>query len=160
MPDYFEFFGLERKLSIDPDDLQRRFYRLSRELHPDRFTRAAPGERSCALEASAMLNDAYRTLRDPAARAEYLLGTAGNGDAAPPELLEEVFEANEALASMDRAEIEGARERFRKRLAETDAELSGLFPVFDAGEPVGDEIRTALSRRRFLLKLVQRLENV
>ncbi len=160
-PDYFEFFGLPRKLDLNADDLQRRFYQLSRELHPDRYTRAAQAERERALEASAILNDAYRTLRDPIARAEYAIGASGDGgDRIPPELLEEVFEANEAIAAMDRTEIEAARDRFRRRLAETDAALTALFPRYDAGEAVGSEVRATLDRRRYLSKLVQRLENV
>ena len=48
-PDYFEFVGLPRKLNLDQADLQRRFYALSRELHPDRFSRATPAERERAL---------------------------------------------------------------------------------------------------------------
>ncbi len=160
-PDYFEFFGLPRKVELNTEDLQRRFYQLSRTLHPDRHTRAAPEERERALEASAILNDAYRTLRDPVARAEYAIGASKDGgDRIPPELLEEVFEANEAIAAMDRPEIEAAQARFRQRLAEADAALRALFPRYDAGETVSAEIRAALDRRRYLSKLVQRLENV
>ena len=62
-PDYYRFLGLERKLHLDPDDLQQRFYRLSRLLHPDRYLRRTATERQYSLEATAILNDAYRTLR-------------------------------------------------------------------------------------------------
>ena len=92
-PDYFQFFGLEPRLGIDLGDLERRFYRLSRELHPDRFTRGTHAEQERSLEASAVLNDAYRTLRDPIARAEYLLkrlelaADSPQAEPAPPELL-------------------------------------------------------------------------
>ncbi len=159
-PDYFEFLGLPRKLNLNSSEIQRRFYSLSRELHPDRFTRAAPEERERALDASAVLNDAYRTLRDPIARAEYALGaTASGSERIPPELLEEVFEANEALAAKDGPAIEAARARFRQWLGETDSALAALFERYDAGEPVAGDIRGALDRRRYLLKLVQQLEN-
>jgi DnaJ-domain-containing proteins 1 len=56
--DYFQFFGLDRRLHIDVDDLQRRFYTLSRQLHPDRFGRKSPEEQQYALDATALLNDA------------------------------------------------------------------------------------------------------
>ncbi len=159
-PDYFEFLGLPRRLDLDAADLQRRFYALSRELHPDRFSRASAEERERALSASAVLNDAYRTLRDPIARAGYVLGGTGEAEQ-PPELLEEVFEANEALADSDADEIAAARERFTALLAETEASLPALFARYDAGEPAAaDEIRAALGRRRFLKKLVERLDNV
>jgi molecular chaperone HscB len=64
-PDYFEFLGIERKLSLDPKLLEQRFYQLSRLLHPDRYVRRSATERQHSLEATAILNDAYRVLRDP-----------------------------------------------------------------------------------------------
>ena len=74
---FFSFFGLPEHLSIDPADLQRRFYHLSRQLHPDRYTRKSEREQQYSLEATAILNDAYRTLRDPIKRAEYVLKQNG-----------------------------------------------------------------------------------
>ena len=59
-PDYFQVFGLAPKLALDLADLEQRFYRLSRESHPDRFQRGTPAERERSLDASATLNDAYR----------------------------------------------------------------------------------------------------
>ena len=68
--DYFTFFGLERRLDLDPQDLERRFRELSRQFHPDFYYNASPSERLASLERSSYLNDAYRTLRSPAARVE------------------------------------------------------------------------------------------
>src|SRR5438094_10439328 len=105
--DYFAFMGLPRKLKIDSRLLEERFRGLSRQFHPDYFYNADPGERRASLERSSYLNDAYRTLRNPIARVEYLLGLElgtsaaqhGDGRAArvPPALLEEVFGLNEEL---------------------------------------------------------------
>src|SRR4051812_3359126 len=98
--DYFEFLELPRNLAIDPKELEKRFYALSRQLHPDLHSRKSPAERDQAEEATAILNDAYRTLRDPVKRAEYLLKLEGfdigeqTSKDVPPELLEEVFELN------------------------------------------------------------------
>ena len=75
--DYYRFFGMKRKLSIVPEELQKRFYSLSRLLHPDRYTQKPPTEQQHSLEATAILNDAYRILRDPVLRAEYLLKKKG-----------------------------------------------------------------------------------
>src|SRR5581483_3182128 len=111
---FFEFFALERKLRIDLDDLQKRFYELSRKWHPDRFSRKPAEEQAQALEATAILNDGYRTLRDPVKRAEYLLKEEGfpigeqRSKDVPPELLEEVFELNMALEELKSGE-ESAR---------------------------------------------------
>ena len=98
----FEAFGLEPALSLDADDLKKRFYERSRQWHPDRFSRASAAEQEKALEMTAVLNDAFRTLRDPVARAEYFLKENGIelSKEAPPELLEEVFELNMALEEL------------------------------------------------------------
>ena len=111
--DYFAFFGLPRKLAIDLADLEQRFHSLSWKLHPDNFVRASEDERQLSLDRSSQLNDAYRTLRDPVARVEYLLGLAGmrkegqKKQQAPPELLEEVFELNESLDELREARASG-----------------------------------------------------
>ncbi len=75
--DYFTFFGFPRKLNLDTVGLEKEFYALSRRLHPDLFAQANPEERAFSLEQSSMLNDAYRTLKDPIKRTEYLLRLEG-----------------------------------------------------------------------------------
>src|ERR1700677_4246909 len=107
--DYFQVFGLERGFQVDLSALARESQRHSRRLHPDRFARAADNERQWSLADTALLNDAYRTLKDPLRRTEYLLklegaeigeehagkdrATGENGPSrAPADLLEEVFE--------------------------------------------------------------------
>ncbi len=112
--DYFTFFGFSRKLNLDTSELEKEFYALSRRLHPDLFAQARPEERAFSLEQSSMLNDAYRTLKDPIKRTEYLLRLEGieleeqskqatekarvSGElkkqVVPHDLLEEVFELN------------------------------------------------------------------
>jgi molecular chaperone HscB len=117
--DYFTFFGLPRKLTIDLGDLERRFRDLSRRFHPDYFYNASPAERLASLERSSYLNDAYRVLRQPIDRVEYLLKLEGlapagrqqaGADASrlEPGLLEEVFELNEELDAIHRARAAGA----------------------------------------------------
>lgn len=170
--DYYELMGLDRCLSLDSGDLQRRFYALSRRLHPDRFTRRPEIEREYSLEASAILNDAYRTLRDPVLRAEYVLkengfdiGEQRTGDV-PPELLEEVFELNMALEELKsgddsaRPQLQSARERFLEMRAEIDGEIETLFQKWDAGggrETLG-AIRALLNRRRYIRNLLNEVE--
>ena len=113
--DYFSFFGLPRKLNLDVTALERDFYALSRKLHPDLYAQSNEAEkRQWSLEKSSQLNDAYRTLKDPIARTEYLLRLQGvdldeqstqateaarasgktKKQVVPPDMLEEVFELN------------------------------------------------------------------
>ncbi|HET9088005.1 MAG TPA: Fe-S protein assembly co-chaperone HscB [Acidobacteriaceae bacterium] len=125
--DYFRFFGLPRRLRLDCAALEKRFYDLSRKFHPDLYARAGAQEQQWSLEKSSLLNDAWRTLRDPLARTEYLLelegvrleeqsrdatdAAAARGTAkqqiVPPDLLEEVFELNMQLEEMRAAHASG-----------------------------------------------------
>ena len=158
---HFEVFGLDRKLAIDAAALQRRFYELSRQHHPDFHQGSSEEEQARVLETSARVNAAYRALRDPIARVEYLVrleegretepvdghGTSRSkeGDAvkpkAPPELLEEMFEIQEALqeapsGGLDdstRATLETQRERLvTRRAAEEDRITGELSAAWDA----------------------------
>jgi molecular chaperone HscB len=184
--DYFAFFGLPQKLTMDPAGLESQFHKLSWKLHPDNFVRASEFERNLSLERSSELNDAYRTLRDPITRIEYLLlhlGLRKEGTTrqqAPPVLLEEVFELNESLDELREARAEGAdtgalRERlaeaqqnFLKKLEEVDAELAGVGREWDAAldSGAGESARSALlarmneilNRRSYIRNLVAGVE--
>lgn len=162
--DYFQFLDLPRALAIDPRDLEKRFYALSRQLHPDLFARKSPEERLYAEEASARLNDAYRALKDPVARALYLLklegfdiGEQGTSDV-PPELLEEVFELNMALEEGEASEIAAFRERFLALRGTLDSELQGLFAAWDSAgsRRTLAEIRALLNRRKYITNLIEK----
>jgi molecular chaperone HscB len=121
--DFFTVFSLPRHLHIELPALEKAFYAHSRKLHPDRFASKPAAEQEAALAESSRLNDAYRTLKDPILRTQYLLTLEGveleeqsktATDAAratgvekkqliPPELLEEVFELNMQLMEMKAA---------------------------------------------------------
>jgi molecular chaperone HscB len=127
---YFEFFTLPRKLTLDVVALEKQFYAMSRKLHPDRFASKTVAEQEAGLAQSSLLNDAYRTLKEPILRTQYLLKLEGveleeqskaATDAArstgvekkqvvPPELLEEVFELNMQLQEMRAAKQMGEDE--------------------------------------------------
>jgi len=131
--DYFTFFGLPYKLNLETGKLEREFYDLSRHLHPDINAIKSEREQAWALEQSSHLNDAYRTLKDPITRTEYLLRLQGvqleeqskaateearrtgqiKKQVVPPGLLEEVFELNMQLEEM----------RMNKKMGEIDRSL-------------------------------------
>jgi molecular chaperone HscB len=117
--DYFSVFGLPRKLGLDLNELQRRFYDWSRKFHPDFFQQATPKEQAISLENSALVNTAYRTLRDPIARVEYLIALEEGAvkeipPKAPLDLLEEMLLVQEALEAAKASALDGET---RKRLA-------------------------------------------
>jgi molecular chaperone HscB len=74
---HFELFGLAPRYAIDPAALDARFRALQADVHPDRFGAGTDAERRLAHQSSARVNEAYRTLKDPAERARYLLSLKG-----------------------------------------------------------------------------------
>lgn len=169
---YYDFFGLAHRLDLDVKGLEKKFYALSRKYHPDLYTLKSHEEQQYALDATAILNDAYRTLRDPLARAEYLLkengfdiGEQGSKNV-PPELLEEVFELNMALEELRggdesaRQWLEDARNKFTGVRDAIDTELAAKFREYDGSRERGvlEEIRGILNRRRYIRNLVNEVE--
>jgi molecular chaperone HscB len=186
--DYFAYLGVPRKLAIDATLLEERFRALSRQFHPDYFYNAAPGERRASLERSSYLNDAYRTLRQPVSRTEYLLQVegmpaGGNGEGSkqvPATLLEDVFELNEELDAVRemraegapgeqwRARLERARQPIEDRRGAHEAELQGLAAKWDAlvdrdapradREPVLAALRERMLERNYINNLLAGIE--
>jgi molecular chaperone HscB len=184
--DHFSLFGLPRKLWIEMSTLEQKFLQLSWKLHPDNFVNAPAAEQEHSLKESSQLNDAYRVLRDPVARVEYLLeieGTRKEGEQkqqAPPELLEEVFELNESLDELREAKgcggdlatlklkLEAAQSSFQKKLADVDSELQNAAKQWDAAidAQAGDNDRKAimvrlnelLNRRSYIRNLVNNVQ--
>ena len=165
---YYDALGLKPKLALDSEDLKKRFYDRSRQWHPDRFGRASSEEKQRSEEMTAVLNDAFRALRDPVTRAEYFLRESGLelSKDAPPELLEEVFELNMALEELRggdesaRTQLVGAQERFVGMLADADVNLAGFFGRYDETHesPVLNQIRAELNRRKYVANLVRDVE--
>jgi len=140
--DYFVVFGLPWLLGIDTAALEKTFHQLSRKYHPDYFATASPAEKTQAVRMTALLNDAYRTLRHPVHRVEYLISLyrfKPDGSRVPQSLLMEVFEINEQLeevkagrASVEEvdsllAQIKEKRERFDSELQQASIDWDELF---------------------------------
>lgn len=183
--DYFSFLGLPRRLQIDESELEQSFYSLSRQFHPDYFMGASEPERRASMERSAMLNDAYRTLRDRVARVTYLLTLEGYKEAekkAPPDLLEEVFELNLHIEELKaarkmgdedevaeaRSALEEALTGLNERLWDIDERVFALFGDWDSAadrsapaddrKPVLDRMSELLSHRSYIRHLVRDLK--
>ncbi len=179
--DYFRAFGLPRRLTLDLAALEREFHRLSRRLHPDRFARATAEEQQWSLAATALLNDAYRTLRDPIQRTEYLLKLegfeigeefAGKNKSAkrqpPADLLEEVFELNMQLEEMRmnrkmgesdpalHSELTAVSLRFESELAKLDSGLAEKGAAWDASSAAGDDAARAAAAKDMAAQLDRR----
>jgi molecular chaperone HscB len=188
--DYFSVFGIEPKLNLDLAELEHEFHRLSRKLHPDRFARAQENEREWSLADTALLNDAYRTLKDPLRRTEYLLKLQGaeigeehsgkdrvDPSRVPADLLEEVFELNMQLEEMRanrkmdeedpalEASLAAAKDKFDGLLAAVDDDLRDEWEQWDEGGPAArsaaqKRMVALLDRRRYLSNLVRDVNEV
>lgn len=162
MSDYFTVFGLARKLGVDGEALQRRFYELSREHHPDFHQGADATRQADALARSALVNRAYRALRDPLARVEYLIALeegretregATEKPKAPRELLQEMLEVQEAL---EEAKAEGlggdAAARLREERGRLEARHAAEAEAMIARFPEWDRLVDAGGDRKALLE--------
>ena len=162
--DYFSVFGIEPRLDLDLNALESEFHRLSRKLHPDRFARAGENEKQWSLADTALLNDAYRTLKDPITRTEYLLKLHGaeigelhagkdrkrqdDPSRVPADLLEEVFDLNMQLEEMRmarqaeetdvvlEASLTEAKKKFDGLLNAVNKDLRAQWKVWDEGDAI------------------------
>lgn len=186
---YFSFFGMPRKLQLDEAALEREFYALSRKLHPDLYSRASAKEQAWSLEKTSQLNDAYRTLKDPLSRTEYLLMLEGiqleeqskvateqarafgveKKQTVPPELLEEAFELNMLLeeAKMGgvdedlRAQLVATRDDLTGRLSTMQDELQTGWKQWDSGDSEATSLMVdVLNRRSYLRNLVRDINEI
>jgi molecular chaperone HscB len=183
--DYFSVFGLVARLDLDLGMLEHQFHKLSRKLHPDRFARATANEKEWSLANTALLNDAYRTLRDPFQRTQYLLKLHGaeigeehsgrdrkDPSRAPADLLEEVFDLNMQLEEMRaahkmgeedpelKASLVAAKKKFDNLLDDVDRDLRAQWKAWDEGDQATREAAqktmvALLDRRRYLNNLVR-----
>jgi len=187
--DFFSFFGLPRRLEIEEAALEREFYALSRKLHPDVYSRASEREQAWSLEKTSQLNDAYRTLKDPISRTEYLLQLEGieleeqskkatelartsgadKKQTVPSELLEETFELNMLLeeAKMGgvdedlRGQLIATRDGLTTRLNTMQDELRAAWKQWDSGDSEATaQMVDVLNRRGYLRNLVRDINEV
>ena len=178
--DYFAFLGLPRRLEVDMSLLEQRFRELSRQYHPDYFYNASQKERLESLERSSHLNDAYRTLRNPVSRIEYLLGLEGlpltkSGEGSPQvprALLQEVFALNEQLdeirelresggdPSKLRARLDAARKPIEQKRDAHERQLQDLSARWDAQHDRGtlETLRERMLERNYINNLLATID--
>ena len=167
--DYFTCFGIPRRLALDPQQLEAKFYELSRAFHPDFYQNKSDAEQTISLGNSAMLNTAYRTLRDPIQRAEYLLdleaGSVKEIRTTPPaDLFEEILELQDTLdefrasdrtsdaAAALRSKLQSEHAALEGRQHDMETQLQQLFGRWDALQDRGEATEQACTERGRILK--------
>ena len=146
MQNHFELFGLEPGYALEAERLERAYREIQARIHPDRFAHAGDAERRASMEWTTRVNEAYRTLRDPVARAEsyrilrspvqrarYLLELNGvdaaleTNTAMPADFLTRQLELREALEEAEAKKDPGALERLRVALRDERETLKSTF---------------------------------
>jgi molecular chaperone HscB len=175
--DYFTCFGVARRLTLDPKKLEAKFYELSRSFHPDFYQMKSPAEQTISLGNAAVLNTAYRTLRDPIQRAKYLLGLEAGSvkdirTSPPADLFEEILELQDTLEEYRsserdsgegrelRAALEAEQRVLEQRKQEMETQLQQLFTEWDQLQDRGEATsQTRVERDRLLKQMRDLLSN-
>ena len=172
--DYFTCLGFPRRLLLDPKQLEAKFYEMSRTFHPDFYQTKSPAEQTISLGNAAVLNTAYRTLRDPIQRAEYLLGLEAGSvkdirTSPPADLFEEILELQDTLEEYRaserdspegrelRAALETEQRALDQRKQEMETQLQQLFTEWDQLQDRGEATSHARAERDRLLKQMRDL---
>jgi molecular chaperone HscB len=172
--DYFTCLGFPRRLTLDPKKLEAKFYELSRTFHPDFYQTKSTAEQTISLSNAAVLNTAYRTLRDPIQRAEYLLaletGSVKDIRTSPPaDLFEEILELQDTLEEYRtsdhgsdqghrlRAVLQTEQEALERRKVEMESQLRQLFADWDKLQDTGEATSPAKAERNRILKQMRDL---
>jgi molecular chaperone HscB len=164
---YFEIFDLPTSYDIDLTELSARYRKLQTAVHPDKFANASALERRMSMQQSALINEAYQTLKSPLLRARYMLQLKGvdltnessvNMD---PEFLMQQMRLREALEQVRTAQDPEAKllviaKEIEQAIAEQITVLSRLFNEDNADQlaKIADYVR----RMQFMVKLQQEAE--
>ena len=172
--DYFTCLGFPRRLTIDPQKLEEKFYQLSRAFHPDFYQNKSDTEQAISLSNAATLNTAYRTLRDPIQRAEYLLAIEAGAvkeirTSPPADLFEEILELQDTLEEYRasdqssengrtlRAQLQMEQQTLERRKRDMEAQLERLFVDWDTLQDRGEATSETRAERDRLLKQMREL---
>jgi len=160
---HFALFGLPPRFALDAAALDAAYRRVQSQVHPDRHASGSDAERRVALQASARVNEAYRTLREPVARAEYLLTLNGldprdeTDTKLPLDFLERQLErreqASQAADEQDARTLQSVIDEVHSEARDLEATLG---VTLDERHAYG-EARTAVRELRFLRKVAEDL---
>lgn len=164
---YFELYELPVQLSVDKETIKKKYFELSRRHHPDYFIQQEAAAQQQALEASAVVNKAYKTFSSQDATIKYVLELKGLLMEAekynlPPSFLMEMMELNEALeeASDDANEQAAALQKVLQLEAEIYEPVKGIIENYKEGVTTEQEllhVKEYYFKKKYLERLKQQL---
>jgi molecular chaperone HscB len=157
--DHYALFGLAPAYAIDEAALSTAYKSLQQTVHPDRFANASEADKRAAMQSSAQVNEAYKTLRDALSRAAYLCELKGEPikaerhTAMPPAFLMQQLQWREALAQAQEASDEAVIESLQNEvmMARRDgyAELARLLDVQKDFQSAAQQVRALMFIDKF-----------
>ncbi|SRR5258708_4000879 len=162
---HFELLGLPERYAIDSSRLERGYRDLQSQVHPDRFAASSESERRVAMQWAARANEAYRTLRDPVARARYLLQLRGydtgeeTNTSMPPDFLMQQMERREEVAEARASGDAAGLKKLRADLAAQRSEMLGLLERALDADANFDAGCSLVRKLRFLEKLDREIDD-
>ncbi|MDR0771002.1 MAG: Fe-S protein assembly co-chaperone HscB [Burkholderiales bacterium] len=153
--DFFPLFGLPRRYALDETALNESYRALLARVHPDTVVLGDATAKRRAMEDAAYANDAYRILKDPVRRGDYLLqccGEAplGTNETLPIEFLSEQLEAREVADEAWRADDYGRLEALQSSLLTAQQQRREALAVLFSGDEMPSEIALAEARQHVL----------
>jgi molecular chaperone HscB len=166
---YFELFDLPISFDIDNRDLAARYRQLQRRVHPDRFADGSDQERRLSMQMTALINEAFHTLKDPLNRGRYLLKLRGvdtgeeTDTSMEPEFLMEQMELREALSQVRQdsdpfARLDEVAHRIEERYTMRVRQLGELLA--DDNGAGNQQARNVVRELQFFDKLRRELEEL
>jgi molecular chaperone HscB len=162
---HFDLLGLPARFALDAGALERSYREVQSRVHPDKFAASGEAERRVAMQWATRANEAYRTLRDPVARARYLLSLKGfdtgeeSNTSMPPDFLMQQMEWREAVGEARKAGDAAALEALRKDLGESRTAMLGMLSRALDGEANYEAGCSLVRKLRFLEKLDEEIDD-
>jgi molecular chaperone HscB len=163
----FALFGLPERFALDTAALDAKWKSLQGAAHPDRFATETPSAQRVAMQWAIRINEAYRRLKDPLARAAYLCALhdadveAESNTAMPVAFLMQQMEWRDALSeATDLGQVDALSDEV---LASRQRTLDALRTLIDETDPVdwravAGTVRGLMFVDRFLGDVDRRVE--
>lgn len=160
---HFKLFGLPERFALDAPQLDAAYRAVQAEVHPDRFAAAGDAQKRIAMQWATRVNEAYRTLKDPLARAAYLLHLRGievgaeDNTAMEPAFLMQQIEWREQIEDASAARNAGELEQLLDALRDEQRQRYGkLGAALDSG--ADSQAAEAVRQLMFIMRLEQAIE--
>lgn len=181
MRSYFDILETGKKLELDAEALQSKYYKLSRKNHPDLFLSKGEAEYKKALDESSLINKAYNTLKDPITRANYILEIDApqianeKSNIVHNDLLEDVMEMQEKIGDYHEAsgdskealkkELELIRTGLSQKMESLKAEMNKIFNEYDNSneaskkDSILKKLKSELHKRNYMNTLIRTIDH-